>query len=256
MGVPYVLFADGQSNMGAPGGVPTGSTSPALGSKIDRVYIWNNALGGFDELIVGVNTAQPPYDPDKLDRFGLEVGFARRFRVLRPNDDLLIVKRARGGTSSVQDPPDDPGGNWNPALTGNLWEGYVKEQIRPAVAKAGPAAVFLRIQAQGEADRTPVIRHPIWEASIRAQTRQLMAMTGQTLRTVQMRLTSNGSDEQNVIDATADFRAMQERLENDDTLNLRLANFDALTKLDDDIHFDFAGTLDGGEIMCNRAFAA
>ncbi|RXF67674.1 sialate O-acetylesterase [Hansschlegelia zhihuaiae] len=228
----------GQSNEGAQGGV-CADAGLTVGSTIPRTFILRNDAGYFEPIRLCENTSQPPAEADRLDRFGPEVGFARKVRERFPDDDLFIVKRWRGGSSFVHPT------QWHPLYQNNYWTG-LKADIRAALLAAGPGARLVCVGVnQGEANRTEAAA---WARQVREMIRQINGLVGYPVRYVFMRLTPNGETAPEIVDATADFRRFEQELEDDVTLDFRLIDVDSVPKQPDVVHFTAHGILTIGAL--------
>ncbi|RXF72132.1 hypothetical protein [Hansschlegelia zhihuaiae] len=244
----------GQSNLGAQGGLTGPETVPARGEKIARTFMFRNYGSGLEELVIGENTAQLPYEIDVNDhRFGPEVGFSQRDRTINAGKDRLNLKHSLGGTSLVTNKDGDPKLTWNPFVTDvqTLWIDAL-DDLRNLIEIAGPGAYFdtLAILSQ-EADRTPTSGHPAVARSIREMIRQVRGIVGHDqFRTVMPLLRQKDTDPPEMVDETNSYRAMQADLVSDSPLNFRTYNIDDLTILEGDsqgVHLDGPSLITSGQ---------
>jgi hypothetical protein len=121
-GTYHLYYFGGQSNMvgfGHASELPEDMRGPVDGARIffgqirkdfepaEGVGCWSELVPGFG---VGANTDGQTAKP--AGRFGPEFAFARRMRELRPDENIAIIKYARGGTSIDDRQP--AGGTWDP----------------------------------------------------------------------------------------------------------------------------------------------
>jgi hypothetical protein len=156
----YVYFLAGQSNMDGYGYVnelPESLTGEVEGVRIFLGQIKNDALpvtgtGVWTPLMpgFGVGSRTDGQTVSHSNRFGPELTFAAHLRELRPNENIAIIKYARGGSSlDVRRPPS---GTWDPH--DNRGEGELQgvNQYDHALATIANATSTQDIDGDGEPD--------------------------------------------------------------------------------------------------------
>ena len=119
----HLYYFGGQSNMvgfGRTNELPEDMKGPVPDTRLffgqtrkdfepaDGVGCWSDLTPGF-----GVGARTDGVTPSPSDRFGPELAFARRMRELRPDENIAIIKYARGGTSI--DARQPAAGTWDPS---------------------------------------------------------------------------------------------------------------------------------------------
>lgn len=127
------------------------------GEPPDTLTRWHPLTPGF-----GYGLSHNQRGVDLSDRFGVELPFAHRFRELRPDSPLALLKVAKGGSSLHPDPPSD-WGTWDPETDrrgGRNQFTYLREAVGacrnlpppvPTATIADKPSLFIWIQGESDA---------------------------------------------------------------------------------------------------------
>ncbi len=159
-GTYHLYYFGGQSNMvgfGRASELPEDMQGPVDHTRIffgqirkdfepaEGVGCWSDLTPGF-----GVGARTDGVTPQPSDRFGPELAFARRMRELRPDENIAIIKYARGGTSIDDRQP--AAGTWDPHDTRGDGETKGINQYDHALATIFNAIRVPDIDGDGEPD--------------------------------------------------------------------------------------------------------
>ncbi len=159
-GTYHLYYFGGQSNMvgfGHASELPEDMRGPVANTRIffgqirkdfepaEGVGCWSELVPGFG---VGANTDGKAAKP--AGRFGPEFAFARRMRELRPDENIAIIKYARGGTSI--DARQPAAGTWDPHDTRGEGESRGINQYDHALATIFNAIRVPDIDGDGQPD--------------------------------------------------------------------------------------------------------